>query len=110
MLAVCQAVLSATSGLAFRQCNTDAMTLLVKTAVGRAVDLPNEHQVRRAIDACYETALLIMEERLHRARSFSIAFDCWTTKSLLESFVGIVYTYVNEKFQVALGRVFGFLN
>ena len=43
-IAVCQALLSTTAGLAFRQSNTEAMRLLVKTAAGREVKLPNEHQ------------------------------------------------------------------
>ncbi len=94
-LMVCEAILSAKDGLPFRLADSEALELLLGT--NRAL-LPNRHHVRAMIDVLHVVVLNKLEVKLREASSFSILFDCWSSKSMAAAFLAVVYTYIDSDF------------
>jgi hypothetical protein len=94
-LMACEAILSAKEGLPFRIADSEALELLLGTE--RAL-LPNRHHVRAMIDVLHVVVLQRLEAKLQAASSFSILFDCWSSKSMAAAFLAVVYTYVDCDF------------
>jgi hypothetical protein len=96
-IAVAEALLAILEGVSFRAFDSKA-TMLLLQAAGCTINKPNRKMVRAALDVAHLLALERMEARFHLAQSFTIVFDGWSDRALLNSCVAILYAYLDDNF------------
>jgi hypothetical protein len=68
--------------------------------VSAASDYPNRRNVASAIDVVYRTVLNKIRADLHRASAFSLTFDGWTARGLRNAYIAILYSWIDDSFEV----------
>jgi hypothetical protein len=58
--------------------------------------LPGRRAIRRACATIFARAIGDMTARLQKAPGFSIAFDVWTSRGNHTSYLGLIFSYVDE--------------
>lgn len=92
------------SGLPFRQANSEALRLLLCSVAGKEIEAPNAKLVRAALYWVYRVCVDVMESRLHKSPSFSVLFDGWTGRNVADAYVAVIYTFLDKKFKVSHAR------
>jgi len=96
-IAVAKALMAILEGVSFRALDSQAATLVLKAA-GCTVKKPTREMIRAAVDVAHSLAIEQMEAKFHSAQSFTIIYDGWTDRALLNSCVAILYAYLDDKF------------
>lgn len=101
MNAIALAMWMAQTGTPFRQADNEAFRNFLKTLAPNAeAHFPSREMVRTAIDAVYECVVGEMERELQQAQAFSLVFDGWTARGLYNSYVGVLYSFIDRDFTV----------
>jgi hypothetical protein len=97
-LAIKELILVVGRNLPFQLAEWPEFRALIATEPGQA--LPNRQHVRAVLDVAFDVAMETMEKKLERAPAFSIMFDAWTSRGLFNSYLGVIYTFIDENFRL----------
>jgi hypothetical protein len=74
------------------------VAMLARLKVGGA-DVPGRRLVGEAICLLANAALEAMTADLREAPGFSVVFDIWTSKGVTNTYLGLIFSYLDPKFQ-----------
>lgn len=101
LLALYAAIACADGAIPFLAFERDSMRFLIRhinSDDGVLGQLPGRRAIRSACATIFARAVGDMTARLQKAPGFSIAFDVWTSRGNHTSYLGLIFSYVDEDF------------
>lgn len=93
-LALC--VHSATTSSSFRSLESPALAVMLERCGMDAKDIPTRRDISNSLPAVYGHAIALLEAELRAADSFSVCFDLWSSRRLKNSFIALVFRWVDN--------------
>lgn len=93
-LALC--VHSATTSSSLRSLESPALTALLERCGVAPSDVPTRRDIANSLPLVYNYVMSLLEKELHAADSFSVCFDLWSSRRLKNSFIALVFRWVDK--------------